>query len=424
MLRNYAQIARSGAAGKAINLSSSAHRQMINRWFNTRRSETLFNDSVGTSPSLVGVLRQAHVKPETKEKEALLKYLFNNEFKWNHIQAIREGGTLGSTTEDLPSLVKHYEAFKRDKNGDIGVPAVDFRYLDSLGLSTEHWVEVFRNAPWHFTRMNLNTAVRHGVLNSPEMVEVIADRLRDVDAIHRSRVFPYQLFTAFLATRNSVPHAIGEALQDAVEISLDNVPSLGNLVIAVDVSGSMGNAVTGDRGVGATSVIRNIDVAALIASALIRKNRSARVIPFANGVKPVTLNSRDSIMTNAAVLTKLLGGGTNCSAPLALLNLEGYKADTVLFLSDNESWVDSSNYYNRGNGTRMHEEWLRYKKHNPAARLISVDISPNTTAQVKERPDILTVAGFSDNVFDVMAAFARGGNASDFWLNEIDKVEI
>ncbi len=79
MLRTYAQIARSGASGKVINLSSAAHRHMISHWFNVRHSDTIFRGSVGTNPSLVGVLRQARIKPETREKESLLKYLFNGE---------------------------------------------------------------------------------------------------------------------------------------------------------------------------------------------------------------------------------------------------------------------------------------------------------------------------------------------------------
>ena len=43
------------------------------------------------------------------------------------------------------------------------------------------------------TRMNLNTFQRHGVFHDAEMVELIANRLRDAEAIKRAKVFPYQL---------------------------------------------------------------------------------------------------------------------------------------------------------------------------------------------------------------------------------------
>ena len=47
-------------------------------------------------------------------------------------------------------------------------------------------------------------------------------------------------------------------------------------------------------------------------------------------------------MTNAAKLASIGGGGTNCSAPLAQLNAERAKVDLVVFVSDNESWVDAT----------------------------------------------------------------------------------
>ena len=62
--------------------------------------------------------------------------------------------------------------------------------------------------------------------------------------------------------------------------------------------------------------MRCIDVAALVAAAVLRKNPTAEVLPFEHGVVPVELNPRDSVMTNAAKLASIGGGGTNCSAPV------------------------------------------------------------------------------------------------------------
>ena len=46
----------------------------------------------------------------------------------------------------------------------------------------------------------------------------------------------------------------------------------------------------------ATSV-RCVDVASLVAASVLRKNRSATVLPFDYGVVPLELNSRDSVRT-------------------------------------------------------------------------------------------------------------------------------
>ena len=52
-------------------------------------------------------------------------------------------------------------------------------------------------------------------------------------------------------------------------------------------------------------------------------------------------NPRDSIMTNAKTLASFGGGGTNCSAALEYVNRKAGKGDLVIYVSDNESWVDS-----------------------------------------------------------------------------------
>ena len=76
------------------------------------------------------------------------------------------------------------------------------------------------------TRMNLNTFARHGVFGQPGMAELIANRLRDPQAIAKARVFPYQLMVAYtMANANAdIPREVCEALQDAMEIATANVP--------------------------------------------------------------------------------------------------------------------------------------------------------------------------------------------------------
>src|SRR5260370_15638697 len=109
----------------------------------------------------------------------------------------------------------------------------------------------------------------------------------------------------------------------------------GRVGVCPDVSGSMSSAVTGWRA-GSTTSVRCIDVAALVAASVLRKNRSATVLPFEQAVVSVDLNPRDSVMTNAGRLASIGGGGTNCSAPIRLLNQVEAKADLVIFILDNE----------------------------------------------------------------------------------------
>lgn len=119
-------------------------------------------------------------------------------------------------------------------------------------------------------------------------------------------------------------------------------------------------------------------------------------------VVELELNPRDSIMTNAAKLASIGGGGTSCSAPLQKLNAEDVKGDLVILVSDNESWADPV----AGRGTAMMKKWRAFKQRNPKAKLVCIDLQPNETTQAPESDDVLNIGGFSDSVFEVIAKFA------------------
>jgi 60 kDa SS-A/Ro ribonucleoprotein len=79
-----------------------------------------------------------------------------------------------------------------------------------------------------------------------------------------------------------------------MEIATRNVPKIeGKVYVFPDVSGSMHSPVTGHRD-GATSQVRCIDVAALVAATVLRQNPQAEVIPFSDHVVQADLNARDS----------------------------------------------------------------------------------------------------------------------------------
>jgi 60 kDa SS-A/Ro ribonucleoprotein len=109
-----------------------------------------------------------------------------------------------------------------------------------------------------------------------------------------------------------------------------------------------------------------------------------------------------------------------------LLNQRRAKGDGVIYISDFESWVDSPGWggYRRVTGTAMLNEWAGFKNRNPESKLVCIDLVPNASAQVTERPDILQVGGFSDRVFDVVAQFVEGGNSENYWVSLIDEMEI
>jgi len=395
MLRTYVQILRSGVVGRKS--LGTAPKRLVRQWLADRDEESLFRSSVGQDPSFADILKMVHPKPAGERREAFYGYMLGRP----HDAA------------QLPQLVSQYERFK--SGATAALPDVPFTMLSALPLSRPQWAMIAARASWQTTRMNLNTFARHGVFELPGMEEIVAARLRDAAEIARARVFPYQLLTAYANCDPQVPRIVRDALQDAMELAVVNVPTIeGKVFVCADVSGSMKSPVTGQRQ-GATTAVQCIDVAALVAASILRKNPSAEILPFEQDVVRLDLNPRDSIMSNAQRLASIGGGGTNCSAPVQMLNRRGAKGDLIIFVSDNESWVDSGPGY----GTELMKAWQQFRQGNPRAKLVCLDVQPNRTTQAQEREDILNIGGFSDQVFEVISAFASGEMDGDHWIHRI-----
>jgi 60 kDa SS-A/Ro ribonucleoprotein len=400
MLRTFVQIMRSGAVGRKS--LGTLPKRLVRRWLDERADEALFVGSVGNDPSLADVIKMVHPKPASAARAALYGYLIGRE----HDAAL------------LPPLVAAFEAFKRDQTQPV--PDVPFQMLTALPLTKEAWKAIAANASWQTTRMNLNTFQRHGMFDDDRLVRAVAHKLADRAQIAKARAFPYQLMSAFKAAA-SAPGILANALQQAMEIATENVPAFaGKVFVFVDVSGSMRSPVTGHR-TGATTAVRCVDVAALVAATVLRRNPTAEVIAFEQGVVDVRLNPRDSVMTNAEKLAAVGGGGTNCSAPLARLNRRRAHTDLVVYVSDFESWVDTSA---AGRSTATMQEWAALKTRCPNARMACIDLVPNRTTQAAEGGDVLNVGGFSDAVFDVLDKFAHSALTAGHWVAVIEAERI
>ena len=401
MLRNFAQIIRSGAVGRKS--FGNRPKKLMQTWLLTATEKQLLNAAVGNAPSLADVVKMVHPKPREAWRAAWFAWLIGKPYD----------------REALPPITRAFEDYKQSREGTL--PNVPFQMLTALDLNSGDWAEIARNGSWQQVRQNLNTFLRHEVFAKSKNIKMVAEKLRDETAIARARVLPYQLLTAYQATSNQMPFEIREALQDAMETAVQNVPAIrGKVVVCPDVSGSMHSPATGYRG-SATSKTRCIDIAALVSAAMLRTNPKARVIPFERITVNVQLNPRDSIMTNAQKLANIGGGGTACSAPLAMLNREKADVDLVVIVSDNESWADREQW---GGKTGLMKEWDILKQRCPEAKLVCLDIQPYTTAQAQNRCDILNIGGFSDQVFTLIGSFAEQGMGADFWVEEIEKTEL
>lgn len=423
-LRTFVQFVRSGQFGRR-SLSYSLQ-TAVQRWLNTASAEKLLSASIGSDPSLRDVLRLARPTPPDNARRAL--------FGWLAGRPVEKWAPAGDA--DLPEEIRTLVAFREAESADVQLQiAANLRarwdLVADAAKGPEVWAAIARKMGPQALRMNLNTLVRHGVIGpdaDPEMIDYVAGRLADPEEVRRSRQFPYQFLAAYLSAGEEVPQKIKAALHAAAETACGNVPALaGPVVIGLDVSGSMASPVTGRRGRGATSKMRCVDVAALFASAVLRRNPESVVIPFDTSAYEVRVDPADSVLSLAERLAKYGGGGTNCSLPLAAANtrFRDRRFAGCVLVSDQESWVGAG----RAGSTAVVTEWQRFVANQKrlggeaaSPKLVCIDLQPYTTTQAPDRGDTLNVGGFSDAVFSIVAAFL--GDDSRRLVAEVEAVEL
>ncbi len=457
VLRTVFQMIRSGQfknkAGKGrVGLSSSVQRA-FQRWLNNASVGKLLSASIGNDPSLRDILRMARPTPKDNARRAM--------FGWLTDKAVEKWAP--ATEADLPVEVQSLIAYRTSESEEAqaliagGLENVRWDLLSDAAKGPKVWAELARKMGPQALRMNLNTLLRHGVFNvvdrstdpkdriadrsvdptaehvtdgavNDNMVDYVAERIADASEIRRSKQFPYQYFAAYLNADDNVPQKIKTALHQAAEIACGNVPELpGPVVIGLDTSGSMSCAVTGNRGRGATSKMRCIDVAALFAAAILRRNPDSIVIPFDTSAYDAKIDPNDSILSIAERLAKYGGGGTDCSLPLVAANQKYAKRKFagMVLVSDNESWVGTGRHGSTGVMTAWeafvaNHRKLAGKEANP--KLVNIDLQPYRSVQACERTDIMNIGGFSDSVFNVIRAFLADDNQR--FVAEVEAIEL
>lgn len=409
VLRTVFQMLRSGQFGRKS--LAYASQRAFQRWLNEASVGKLLAASIGNDPSLRDVLRLARPTPKDNLRRAL--------FGWLTAKPIEKWAP--ATPDDLPDEVQSLIAYRAATTEAMQVGILSrarFRWdlLADAARGPAVWKAIARQMGPQALRMNLNTLLRHGVFEDAALVDEVAARIAAVDEIRSSRQFPYQFLAAYLNAEAGVPAAIKAALNQAAESACGNVPELpGPVVIGLDVSGSMQSPVTGFRGRGATSKVRCVDVAAVFAAAILRRNPDSIVIPFDDRAHRATVDPADTILSLAERLARYGGGGTNCSLPLAEANgrLRERPFAGCVLVSDMESWIGNGRY----GSTAVLTEWQAFVKNQVSLqgqdftgpKLVCIDLQAYTTTQAPERSDVLNIGGFSDAVFRVVASFLDAG---------------
>jgi len=303
---------------------------------------------------------------------------------------------------------------------EVELSALGQQKFDSVELKKEafkaKWEElVFSNKLGYMAVLrNLRNILETEV--SKEALEKVCNYLRNEQAVKKSKQLPFRFLSAYRELKelkNGRVSKVLDALEDAVVYSAANIAGYDEstkVVIAADVSGSMQKAIS------AKSKVQNFDIGLMLAMLL--QSRCENVITgmFGDTWKVINVPKKNIL---AAVMEfhrreGEVGYATNGYLVIQDLIQRKKVVDKIMVFTDCQLW-------NSHGSDQMVDVWKRYKKIAPAAKLYLFDLAGygNTPLNVL-RDDVFLIAGWSDKVFDVLAAIEKGGDA----LKVINSIEL
>lgn len=249
-----------------------------------------------------------------------------------------------------------------------------------------------------------------------EALGKVCNYLRNEQAVKKSKQLPFRFLSAYRELKelkNGRVSKVLDALEDAVVYSAANIAGYDEntkVVIAADVSGSMQKAIS------AKSKVQNFDIGLMLAMLL--QSRCENVITGMFGDTWKVINvPKKNILANVMEFHRRegeVGYATNGYLVIQDLIRRKKVVDKIMVFTDCQLW-------NSHGSDQMVDVWKRYKKLAPAAKLYLFDLAGycNTPLNVL-RDDVFLIAGWSDKVFDVLAAIEKGGDA----LKMINSIEL
>jgi hypothetical protein len=218
-----------------------------------------------------------------------------------------------------------------------------------------------------------------------------------------------------------------EALEDAVKLASKNIPSFSydtKVLIAADTSGSMQKPVSEKKDengrVIAQSKLLCYDVGLALSMMLQYKCKVVSAGMFGDSFLVVPM-PKDQILRNVDEMRNLEGMvGYSTNGYLVIQYAieaakKGITYDKVFLFSDKQLWNSESDK------AHINEEWKKFLKINPNAKLYIFDLAGYGTSPVDLRQNsVYMIAGWSEKIFDILKMIDEGGDA----LEKIKSVKL
>ena len=279
------------------------------------------------------------------------------------------------------------------------------------------WEELIRSEKVGYMALMRNLRNMLEAQVSHTDIKMVCNRLASPAQVAKSKQLPFRYLSAYREMEgiNSLStKAVMQALESAVMVSASNIKGFDEntrVLLASDVSGSMYSSIS------PRSTVHLYDVGLLLS--MLFRNTCDQVIAGIFGDRWEVVNlPNNNVLAATQKLYNMegeVGYSTNGYKVIDWLIKEHKVMDKVMMFTDLQMW-DSS-----GRNKEFETSWKQYKKIAPEAKLYLFDLAGYGQAPLRvESHDVFLIAGWSDRIFDVLAALEKGNDA----LDVIKSVEI
>ena len=288
-----------------------------------------------------------------------------------------------------------------------------FSYVDDTEKSMAFkakWEELIDSRKLGYMALMRNLRNILDAFISPKHIEKVCATLADAEQVAKSKQLPFRFLAAYREIKDhksGYTPSVLAALEDAVAASVANLKGFGfdtTVTIACDVSGSMQTPIS------PKSKVLNYDIGLMLGMMLQSKCKNAEAGMFGDKWKVINMPTR-GILQNVQEFYRREGEvGYSTNGYLVINDLVNRKKvmDKVMLFTDCQMW-DSSGSYNT-----IEKAWSDYRqKVAPNAQLYLFDLAGHGTTplDLSKGNGVHLIAGWSDKIFDVLAALNEGGDA-------------
>jgi len=281
------------------------------------------------------------------------------------------------------------------------------------------WETLLEDMPVTAAVRNLGAMTANGLLTPMSASQKkVVNLLTNAEAIERSGTHPMQFLIA--ARQYSMGRGLRgnltwtpnqkvlDALDSAFYASFGNVPVTGgNVLVAVDVSGSMsmmGQAVMGIEG------WTPIMAAGAMALVTLTVEPNSHLIGFDGQVHEMRITGKARIDQVVEALSRIRGGATDTALPVHYARSKGMKVDAIVSYTDNETWRNTGYGWGRNNMTgHVVEEVQKYRDQYGSFKFLNCAMTATGTSDVDAKDeDMFELVGMDANTPRIISEYMQG----------------